>query len=195
MEARPHSRTRVRWSYAEFARLPASGSSRYEIIDDALVVTPAPGTRHQRIVTDLVTVLNAFVREHRLGQLFAAPVDVLFAEGDYLEPDIVFVRASRTKTITDRGVEGPPDLVVEVVSPSTAARDRGLKLERYRLYGVPEYWIVDPDEGTVEVRRLTSEGPTEATAYGAGETLRWRPEEDGPELEIPVGELLGGMDG
>jgi hypothetical protein len=79
-----------------------------------------------------------------VGKVFTAPLDVLFAEGDYLNPDIVFVRADRVNLIGDRGVEGPPDLVVEVLSPSTEARDRGVKLGRYRLYGVPEYWVVDP---------------------------------------------------
>ena len=192
METTEQDRTRVRWTYSEFARLPESGSTRYEIIDDELVVTPAPGLRHQRIATDLVTILNAFTREHGLGQLFAATADVLFAESDYLEPDILFVRRNRAEVLTDRGVEGPPDLVVEITSPSTAARDRGVKLERYRLYGVPEYWVVDPDDRTVEVWAL-GEDADEPLVLGPEDTLRWAPAEapNGPVLEIDVGELLG----
>ena len=192
METTEQDRTRVRWTYAEFARLPESGSTRYEIIDDELVVTPAPTSRHQGIVTQLLSAIHLFSKEHGLGEVFPAPLDVLFAEGDYLEPDILFVRRNRAEVLTDRGVEGPPDLVVEITSPSTAARDRGVKLERYRLYGVPEYWVVDPDDRTVEVWAL-GEDADEPLVLGPEDTLRWAPAEapNGPVLEIDVGELLG----
>ena len=85
---------------------------------------------------------------------------------------------------------GPPDLVVEVVSPSTAARDRGQKLERYRTYGVPEYWVVDPDRRTVEVWRF-GDGAREPTRYGPGDILEWQPGVAAAVLEISVGDLLG----
>ena len=181
-------RARVRWTYAEFARLPTSGSRRYEIIDDKLFVTPSPTARHQRIVTDLVTLMNAFALETDSGHVFVSPFDVLFAEGDYLEPDILFVHRDRADLITERGVEGPPNLVVEVVSPSTEARDRGIKLERYRRYGVAEYWMVDPDEKTVEVWKL-AEGANEPAVLGEADTLRWEPA-GGTTLQISLGELF-----
>jgi Uma2 family endonuclease len=180
---------RQRWTYAEFARLPTSGSTRYEIIDDELVVTPAPSLGHQRIVSELIYRLVGFAREHGLGQAFPGPVDVLFAEGDYLEPDVVFVRADRSDVLSDRGIEGPPDLVVEIVSPSTAARDRGVKLERYRHYGVPEYWIADADARSVEVWRIV-EGFDAPTVLETDDTLRWTPVEGGPTLEIDLAELF-----
>lgn len=183
------NRTRHRWTYAEFARLPSEGGTRHEIVGGELVVTPAPALRHQRIVTRLVSILHDFVRSNGLGEVFAGPVDVLFAEGDYLEPDIVFVRDGRSELLTDRGVEGPPDLVVEVTSPATAARDRGIKLARYRLYGVAVYWVVDPEESTVEVWELAQDIDDPAT-FGPEGTLRWTPAEDGPALEIPVEELF-----
>jgi len=115
------------------------------------------------------------------------PVDVLFAEGDYLEPDVLFVSAARAGILSERGVEGAPDLVIEVVSPSTAERDRGIKLERYRRYGVPEYWIVDPDTGTIERWPFGSE-PDILTA---GDKLRWTPGAKSEVLCIDVGEILG----
>jgi Uma2 family endonuclease len=186
MEARG---TRKRWTYSEFARLPESGSTRYEIIDDELVVTPSPGTRHQRILAELLTRIHGFAKAHDLGQVFPGPLDVLFAEGDCLEPDILFVRKDHLDLLSDRGVEGTPDLVIEVVSPSTAHRDRSVKLDRYRLYGVPEYWVVDPDEHTVEVWKL-AEGATEAVVHGAGGTLVWSPDAGGPSLEIELNELF-----
>ena len=182
-------RTRTRWTYAEFARLPSEGSTRYEVIDDELYVTPAPGTRHQRIVTDLVTLLNGFVRAHDLGKLFVSPFDVLFAEGDYVEPDLVFVRRDREGILSDRGVEGAPDLLVEVLSPSTAKRDRGIKLERYRHFGVPEYWIVDAEARTLEIRRL-SQG-TEPVVLSVDDRLDWQPLPGGPRLTLPLEELFG----
>ena len=183
------NRTRRRWTYAEFARLPSEGSTRHEIIDGELVVTPGPTPRHQRIVTDLVSVLNAFVRANELGDVFAGPIDVLFAEGDYLEPDIVFVRSGRGEIFSERGIEGPPDLVVEVISPSTAGRDRGSKLERYRLYGVAEYWVVDPQQRTVEVWDLAGD-VTEPVLLSMTDTVRFAPEDDGHALEIPLAELF-----
>lgn len=182
---------RLRWTYAEFARLPSEGSTRYEIIDGEVRVTPSPTARHQRIVAKLISVLNVFVEARDLGQVFAGPLDVLFAEGDYLEPDVVFVRSDHLHLVTDRGVEGPPDLIVEVVSPSTAARDRGAKLERYRLYGVPEYWVVDPDERTVEVWRL-AEGADQPLSLGVVDALTWTPAPGGPALEIDLRELFAG---
>jgi Uma2 family endonuclease len=86
-------------------------------------------------------------------------------------------------------VEGPPDLVVEILSASTAARDRGVKLDRYRLYGVHEYWIVDPHEGTVDVWRLGG-GATEAILLDRESVLSWTPEQGGAALEIDLSDLF-----
>ena len=122
----------------------------------------------------LFRLLGDFAERNDLGEAFVSPLDVLFAEGDDLEPDILFVRSGRDDALTHRGLEGPPDLVVEVLSVSTEARDRGIKLERYRLYDVPEYWVIDPDEGAVEVWRLAA-GDTEPARYGTADTLGWTP--------------------
>ena len=104
-------RTRTRWTYAEFARLPSEGGTRYEVIDDELYVTPSPSPRHQRIVTDLVVQLGAFVRSNHLGELFVSPLDVLFAEGDYMAPDTVFDPESRTVELW-RFLQGADEPVV-----------------------------------------------------------------------------------
>jgi Uma2 family endonuclease len=182
-------RTRQRWTYAEFARLPSDGAARYEVIDGELVVTPAPALLHQKIVSHLVWLLYGFVHESGLGEVYGGPVDVLFAEGDYLEPDIVFVRKGRDDVLTDRGIEGPPDLAVEVLSPSTAARDRGVKLERYRLYGVPEYWVIDPDERTIEVWNFTL-GADEPVVYRGAQTPTWSPAAPNKGLDISLAKLF-----
>lgn len=182
-------RTPARWTWTEFARLPSGGGTRHEVIAGELFVTPAPGLRHQAVVTDLVTLLNSFVRKHELGRVFSGPVDVLFAEGDYLEPDIVFVRAGREGLLTDRGIEGPPDLVVEVVSPATESRDRGIKLDRYRRYGVGEYWVVDPAAGAVEVWSL-AEGAADPRIFGRPDVLRWSAGADVAPLEVSLSDLF-----
>lgn len=186
MEARS---TGKGWTYAEFARLPSDGGVRHEVIAGELVVTPAPGVRHQRIVTDMAVLLSTFVRAHDLGQVFVGPVDLLFAEGDYLEPDVVVLLHERLHLLSDRGIEGPPDLVIEVASPSTAARDRGIKLERYRHYGVPEYWIVDGDGRSIEVWRFAT-GATAPAVYGRGDVIEWDPGTGPAIMEIRVDELL-----
>lgn len=185
------NRSRMRWTYAEFARLPSEGSTRYEVIDGELAVTPAPTSGHQIAVGNLVRLLGAFVHDHALGPLFPGPIDVLFGEGDYLEPDLAFVRADRAHLVSDRGIEGPPDLVVEILSPSTAHRDRGIKLERYRHFGVPEYWIVDLEAKAVEVWRLAG-GAEAPEVVGAEGRLRWTPLEEGPTLEVAVQEMVAG---
>ena len=177
-----------RWTYDEFARLPNDGN-RYEIIGGELVVTPAPTLTHQKIVTRLVSLLEPFVERNGLGELYVGPVDVLFAESDYLAPDLVFVRADRTSILKDRGVEGAPDLVVEVVSPKTAGRDRTLKRERYEEFGVAEYWVVDGAARRVEIYRATA-GPAQQPEVVL-EALAWQPIPDGPSLTLRVSDFLG----
>jgi Uma2 family endonuclease len=144
---------------------------------------------HQRIVTHLVSLLHAFTREHALGDVFVSPFDVLFGEGDYMEPDLLFVRADRARIITERGVEGAPDLVVEVLSPSTRGRDRSIKLERYRHFGVGEYGIIDPEQSTVEVWKLAAQAARPLT-FTAADKLRWSPSGGEPTLEISLKELF-----
>jgi len=184
------NRSRTRWTYAQFARLPGEGGTRHEVIDGALAVTPAPTSEHQQAVTDLVMALGPFVRAHGLGRLLAGPIDVLLGEGDYLEPDLVFVRADRAHIVSPRGVEGPPDLVVEVLSPSTAKRDRGVKLERYRHFQVPEYWIVDAGARSVDIWRFARGAEAAEVVAGPDGRLAWTPVPGAPTLDVALAELL-----
>ena len=188
MEAR---KSPMRWTYAEYARLPMSGSTRYEVIDGELAVTPSPSMRHQQVVINLAAMLHTFVRANALGRVFPGPLDVLFGEGDYLQPDLLFVRADRAHLLSERGVEAAPDLVVEILSPPTAQRDRGIKLDRYRHFGVAEYWIVDIDARSVEVWRL-GEGVEAPEVLESDGVLRWGPRDGGPVLEIQVADVLEG---
>ena len=183
------NRSRTRWTYAEFARLPSEGSTRYEVIDGELAVTPAPTGAHQLVVSNLVRILGTFVHDHGLGIILPSPVDVLFGEDDYFEPDVVFLRAERAHLLGDRGIEGAPDLVIEILSPSTAHRDRGIKLDRYRHFRVPEYWIVDLAGRSIEVWQL-AEGAGTPHALTATGRLRWAPVSGGPALDVAVSEIV-----
>lgn len=177
------------WTYSEFARLPDDGN-RYEVIAGELYVTPAPRPRHELISQRLNRHLDDFVNEHGLGWVFTAPIDVLFADGEYVEPDLVFVRRERVGIISDRGIEAAPDLVVEILSGSTAPIDRGPKLRQYARFGVPLYWIVDPEAGHVEVFRL-QEDPHRPVVHA--ETVTWTPVVGGPVLSIEVPPLFLGF--
>jgi Uma2 family endonuclease len=177
------------WTYAEFERLPDDGK-RYEVIAGELVVSPSPRPKHQRASVRLTFALEGFTQAHGLGEIYAAPTDLLLSDGDYLVPDLLFVRRERAEIVSERGIEGAPDLVIEVISPSTALRDRGIKRERYALFGVPLYWVVDVELRQIEVYRL-AESLYEPSEIATG-TLVWQPVENGPSLTLSVPHIVGG---
>lgn len=179
---------RSRWTYEEFARLPEDGN-RYEVIAGELYVSPAPRPRHQLVVGRLYQRVAAFADDHELGIAYPGPIDVLFAEGDYLEPDLVFVRHDRLEIVSERGIEGAPDLIVEVLSASTASRDRGIKREHYILFGVPQYWVVDIEKRSIEVYRPASEANEPMIA---SDTLTWQPIAGGPVLTLSMPAVFRG---
>lgn len=140
----------------------------------------------------VLMAVYGFIRDNKLGEGLLGPIDVLFGDGDYAEPDFVFVRRERIGMITDRGIECAPDLIVEVASPATADRDKGIKREMYAWYGVPHYWIVDPDQRAVEVYRMLQDPVNPAVI--ARESFTWQPEPGGAVLEVDVPELFSRMD-
>jgi len=156
--------TRVRLTYADYAVLPDDGR-RYELHEGELSVTPSPGTSHQATLRNLLVILHGHVRAHRLGEVLPAPVDCILEDVTVVQPDIVFVEAARRAVIKERGIEGPPTLVVEIISPSTTSIDRRRKLQLYARYAVPYYWIVDPPVRTIEAYHLAP------TGYGTVGTL------------------------
>jgi Uma2 family endonuclease len=136
--------------YDDYASMPEDGN-RYEILDGELVVTASPVLRHQRVSRDLGFLLHAHVAAHDLGEVLYAPVAVILDRHTIVEPDLVFVSKARSAILEGRYIEGAPDLLIEILSPSTAARDRGAKAKLYARLGVTEYWIVDADARTLEV--------------------------------------------
>ena len=141
-----------RVTYAELEQWPDDGR-RYELYGGEVIVVPTPLPIHQVVVLRLTEILDQYARLTGGLALFA-PLDIVFSEYDVLQPDVVFFDAGRHQVIDLwRPVRVVPNLVVEVLSRSTAARDRGRKREVFARYGVPEYWIVDPPVQTLEVLR------------------------------------------
>src|ERR1700687_3662777 len=108
----------IRINYDDLCLLPNDGK-RYEIIDGELFVSPSPNVLHQLVVTQLTFFLAHFLKDHPLGRVFVAPLDVLFSHFDVVEPDILYISKARSAILTKQNVQGSPDLVVEVLSPST----------------------------------------------------------------------------
>ncbi len=144
------------WTYEEFMSLPEGGPFRYEIINGELCMTPSPNTRHQEISKNLLFEIESFLRKNPLGKVFCAPYDVVFSREllQVVEPDLLFVSTDHSSIITEKNVQGVPDLIIEILSPSTSTSDRRLKHSLYERFGVFEYWIVDPEAETVQVFRL-----------------------------------------
>jgi Uma2 family endonuclease len=146
----------IRFTYRDYLQLP--DDKRYELVEGEFFLVPAPSLYHQQILGKLWTSIYNYAKANRLGEAFLAPCDVVLCETTVVQPDLVFVSDEHRGILTEANIQGPPDLVVEILSPSTGQRDLGLKRNLYARYGVREYWIVDPDAGTIEVLALTESG-------------------------------------
>ena len=145
---------RPRVSYGDLLRHPEDGR-RYEIYDGEVFVVPAPLPVHQRAVRRLLRILDDYAARYG-GEVFTSPIDIVFSEYDVIQPDLVYFASGRHHLVPDKlPIRSSPDLVVEVLSPSTRDADRGRKLQTFARFRVPEYWIVDPEAPAVEVLALT----------------------------------------
>ncbi len=145
-----------RLTYADLQDLPEDGK-RYELLEGELVVSPAPTRKHQKVAWRVVTFLDrAEIAGFGVG--YAAPFEVYFDEYDSAQPDVLFVRKDRLDIIKEDRIEGAPDLVIEILSPSTRRRDLRVKLQLYARFGVPFYWIMDTETITVQPYELTEHG-------------------------------------
>lgn len=160
------------WTYDDYALLPDDGK-RYEVIRGEQYRSAAPRPLHQRIITRLAFFLEGYLEESNLGTAFVAPIDVLLPEklGDPVQPYILIVRSDRLHIVGETYIEGAPELAIEVLSPSNPAHDRSLKYELYAEAGVTEYWIIDPDERTVEVHVLRGGAFELLGQFGEDETV------------------------
>ena len=159
----------VKLTYEDYCRAP--DDKRYELLNGELMMVPAPNTKHQEILGRLHVELHRFVQEHELGKVYVAPLDVVLSDTDVVQPDVLFISRARADRITDANVQGAPDLVIEILSPSTADRDLENKHELYGRHGVLEYWIIDPVAETVTVHRQRDGKLKRAGQLGRGESL------------------------
>lgn len=172
---------KTRLDYDDYCAIPPDGK-RYELLDGEVHVIPAPSPLHQRVVLRLARALQEHFRPP--AEVFVSPIDVILTPHDVVQPDLVVV--TNPAQISDRGIEGPPLLVVEVLSPTTTVYDRTTKSQRYAALGVPHYWIVDPATRRVECYRREGSVYRPVTSAGPEETLT---HPDFPALQSPLAPL------
>lgn len=166
------TRTRPWPTYQDYLDIP--GDDRYELINGEFILVSAPNESHQMASMGFSLEVGGFVRDGGLGKVYAAPFEVVLTDPEgvnIIHPDIIFVSREREHIITRANIQGAPDLIVEILSPSTGRRDRTVKLDLYAHHGVGEYWLADPDAQTVTVM-LLKDGEYETVGnYGMGDTL------------------------
>ena len=164
------TQTAARLTYEDYRTTP--DDERYELLDGHLIMVPAPNLTHQKVQSRLGRRLAQFIEGHALGEFFFSPCDVVLGDTDVVQPDLLFVSRDRAHLLSGGdNVQGAPDLVVEILSPATAERDRGYKRAIYERHGVAEYWLVDPDGETISIYRQRRGVLSLAYTFGRGETL------------------------
>lgn len=177
---------RPRVSYEDLVRAPEDGR-RYELYDGEVFLVPSPLPRHQHVAAELFERFRSYTQRHG-GRALISPIDIVFTDFDVLQPDIVFFHRSRAHSIDpDIPIRIPPDIAVEVLSPSTEATDRGKKMQAFARFGVREYWLIDPKNETVEVYELVGDSYRLAQTASAGDEVRSARLSD---LECPVQTLF-----
>ena len=141
----------------EFFNMELEEGFFYELINGNIVKKQAPSPQHQKAVLKLSKIMDDYSTEKALGEVYISPIDVFFDKYNNTQPDVLFSKNDRNFIITNNGIEGHPDLIVEVLSPSTFKNDRKEKMELYLKFGVTEYWIVDPKNQSVEVYVLEND--------------------------------------
>jgi Uma2 family endonuclease len=140
------------WTYEDLLALPED-NLRHEIIDGEHVVSPAPFIKHQLVAMNISGRLFNYLLQNPIGRVYAAPCDVVFAPDNVSEPDVLYISNERALIITEKNVQGAPDLAVEVISELGRRRDEVQKKAVYERFGVAEYWIADPKVDTIRVYR------------------------------------------
>ncbi len=145
------------FTYEDYLGFPDDGR-RHELINGEHLVTPAPTPRHQELSVRLVVAIANYLAAHPIGKVYAAPLDVILSDANVVEPDIVFVSRERLDIVAANAVLGGPDLVVEIVSPSSRRIDEVTKRHLLERFDVREYWVVDPEIEVVKIYRRAADG-------------------------------------
>ena len=158
-----------KYTYEDYCKI--SNDKRYELIEGELLMTPSPVTRHQRISRRLEFILEKFITENNLGELFDAPYDVYFDNENVVQPDLLFISKDSLHIIGEKNVHGAPDLVIEIISENSAYRDMVQKKKLYAKFGVKEYWVVIPEGEEIEIYTLKDKTFQLYKTYGKDNTL------------------------
>jgi len=146
----------IKFTYEDYLYMP--DDKRYELVEGGFWVAPAPDYEHQTVAANLFRELDQYVRQHKLGEVRFAPLDVVLSDENVVQPDLLFIPKERSFIITKKNISGAPDLVIEIISEGTGHHDRQVKRKLYAKYGVKEFWLVDPDKKTIEVLSLGKTG-------------------------------------
>ena len=161
---------KTKLTYEDYAKTPEG--ERYELINGELIQLTSPRVVHQLLLGILHGEIRAFVRENRLGRVFVSSTDVVLTDTNTFQPDLFFISNERAEIITPENIQGAPDLVIEILSPSTRSRDWGIKRDLYAEHGVKEYWLASTDEERIWVLLLGENGLYEVIAvYDRNDTL------------------------
>ncbi len=136
-------------TYADYLNTPEGG--KFQLIAGEIIEMTSPSLYHQEVLLNLVSEFRNFLLKNKIGKVFVAPSDVYFSETEVYQPDIIILLNESFSKMKENKIEGAPDLVVEVLSPSTAYYDLKHKKSIYEKHGVREYWVVDPIDKTVEI--------------------------------------------
>ena len=177
--------TARRYTVDQVLAFPEDGN-RYELVDGELLVTPAPGTLHQVVLSRLHYALAGHLNRYPDVTLLFSPADITWDREKLVQPDL-FVIPTAELSKSWKTVQTLL-LAAEVLSPSSARADRLVKRRLYQRQGVQTYWIIDPDAALVEVWRPDDDRPEIVT-----ETLRWQLKAEAEEFVLELGRLFGGL--
>lgn len=177
--------TATKLTYDDYVLMPDDGQ-RYELIDGELCVVPSPNFPHQQLLSELHLLMGPYVRRHGGVLLFSA-FDVILSPTNVVQPDMLYVSAEHRSRVERRGLNGAPDLAVEVLSDFSKRRDEVVKRALYERFRVAEYWVIDPEAKTVKVFRLANGKYADAILLREGDVLM---SPLFPELQLPVGSIF-----
>jgi Uma2 family endonuclease len=150
--------------------MPA-GPPYFQVIEGDLVMSPSPDTFHQHVILNISFLLRQYLMKNPVGEVFVAPLDIFLSDVSVFQTDVIFISQKRRTIIKEHGIEGAPDMVIEILSPGTARYDKGSKRKIYARAGVQELWLVDPGAKRIEVYQLPKDGETPGATFGGDVTF------------------------
>ena len=161
------------YTYEDYLKIPEEPGYSYEILEGFLVKEPSPSIQHQRVSRELEFELKKYFDEvDPEGEIFDAPLDVTLSDSNVVQPDILFISGERREIMHEDRIDGPCDLVVEIMSPSNYRKDRLKKMEIYRKVKIPHYWLLDPEENILEAYCLKGENYLLVYTGGPGDEFK-----------------------